>query len=85
MPNAELDGIFETIKGAIDEKAEGDEESKPVKKAGKKRKEKHDAKVEQVLPGEDGPKRKRHQRATTKGVNYCEEKEIEVMAEAQAV
>ena len=84
MPNAELAGIYETIRGANDEQAEGAKEPNPAKKAAKKRIEKHEAKVEQLLPGDGTPFRKRRPRAATKDINYNDDKEIDLMPEGQA-
>ena len=85
MKDAELAGIYETIKGANDEQAEGKKEHKPAKKAVKKREEKHEARVEKVLHDEVTPICKRRQRAAAKGINYADESEMDPMPDAQAV
>ena len=66
MKDAELAGIYETIRGANDEQAEGAKEPKPAKNAVKKREEKHEARVEKVLHDEVTPICKHRQRVTAK-------------------
>ena len=84
MKDAELAGIYETIKGANDEQAEGKKEPKTAKKAGKKREEKHEARVEKVLHDEVTPICKRTRRGGAKDIDYGEHSEKDLMPEAQA-